>query len=63
MLTFVGWGLFLGFSGMVGYAMFADQIKCWGVAKVADAPGCFPGGEFVKAHLGGSNPSPPAIFP
>ena len=24
MLTFVGWSLFLGFSGMVGYAMFAD---------------------------------------
>ena len=37
--------------------------KCWGVAELADAPGCFPGDAWAFVlYRGGSNPSAPAIF-
>ena len=40
----------------------AKNRPSWGVAELADAPDCFSGGEFIKVHLGGSNPSPPAYL-
>ena len=49
----------VGGSNPLGGSIYNN---CWGVAELADAPSCFDGGDYVKAHLGGSNPSPPAIY-